>query len=74
MNEKENMDNLLTDKFLSSRETAKLLGIALGTLHVWSSNKRYELPFTKIGSLRKYRLSDINKFIENGNSKKNGKK
>ena len=51
-------------KLLSRPEAAAFLGIAEGTLAVWASTKRYSLPYIKVGRLVKYRLSDLEKFLE----------
>ena len=34
-----------------------------GTLRVWISTKRYDLPFVKIGGSVRFRRSDLDKFI-----------
>ncbi len=52
------------NKLLSRTEAAKYLGISKGTLEVWASTKRYNLPFVKIGRLAKYKISDLDDFIE----------
>lgn len=48
---------------LTSKEAAKYLGIAPGTLHCWTHKNRYYLPVVKMGSLSKYRVSDLEDFI-----------
>lgn len=52
------------DKLLNRKEAAKFLGTTEGTLAIWSSTGRYNLPFVKIGRLVKYRYSDLMGFIE----------
>jgi hypothetical protein len=49
---------------LDGQQAADFLGIKVGTLAVWQSTKRYDLPSVKIGRLRKYRLSDLKAFVE----------
>lgn len=49
---------------LNSREAALFLGIGEETLAVWRCTKRYPLPYVKVGRLVKYRLSDLEAFIE----------
>lgn len=49
---------------LNSQQAADFLGIKVGTLAVWQSTKRYDLPSVKVGRLRKYRLSDLQAFIQ----------
>ena len=58
------MDELRPNKLLSREEAARFLGVKKGTLEVWASTGRYELPVVKIGRLAKYRLSDLMDFIE----------
>lgn len=45
-------------------EAAKILGVATQTLAVWASRKRYGLPYVKVGRRVKYRLADIEAFIQ----------
>lgn len=49
---------------LSRKQAARHLGVSPNTLAAWASNKRYNLNFTKVGSLAKYTLTDLNKFLE----------
>jgi len=48
---------------LSRERAAKVLGIRPQTLACWACNKRYPLPFVKIGRRVMYRLADIEQFI-----------
>lgn len=48
---------------LSRAEAAAYLGVKPQTLAVWFSTKRYPLPLVKIGRYVKYRLSDLDAFI-----------
>ena len=52
-------------QLLTRKEAAQYLGISEGTLAVWACTKRYDLQMVKIGRLVKYRLSDLDAFIEN---------
>ena len=55
------------DPLLSRKEAAAYLGVTLGTLETWASDKRYHLPITKIGTkMCKYRRSVLDKFIQEG--------
>lgn len=58
------MNSVQTEKLLSRQETADYLGVTEGTLAVWASTKRYELPYIKVGRLVKYRQSDIVEFLK----------
>jgi len=53
----------LQKELLSRKEAAHYLNITEGTLAVWLSTKRYNLPVIKIGRLAKYRKSDLDIFI-----------
>lgn len=43
---------------------AKKLGTTEGTLAVWRSRRRYNLPYVKIGALVRYRSEDVDLWIE----------
>ena len=49
---------------LDPEPTAEILGISPGTLQVWRSTGRYDLPYVKVGGRVKYRPEDIQAFIE----------
>jgi excisionase family DNA binding protein len=51
-------------QLLSRKEAAAYLGITEGTLAVWNCTKRYPIPYVKIGRLAKYRVADLDAFIE----------
>jgi excisionase family DNA binding protein len=51
-------------QLLDERETAEYLDVAQGTLPVWRSSGRYNLPFIKIGRKVRYRRSDLDKWLE----------
>ena len=51
-------------KFLTPAETAKLLGKTPQTLASWRCNKRYELPYVKLGGNIRYDEKDVLAFIE----------
>ena len=50
-------------QLLSPVEAAQFLGVAPQTLAIWRCEKRYPLPYVKIGALVRYRLSDLEHFI-----------
>jgi hypothetical protein len=53
-----------TTVLLTKEQTAERLGnVSIGTLAVWRSKKRYNLPYIKVGALIRYRLSDVEDFI-----------
>ncbi len=51
-------------KLISRAELAKMIGIKENTLAVWAVNKRYDLPYVKIGSRAMYRVKDVEQFID----------
>ena len=69
---KESKENIRGKRF-TRKEASEYLGVADGTLAVWASTGRYDLPFVKIGSRVLYFERDLNSFIErnmvtNGNA------
>jgi len=61
LNSQFNQDSLLTRK-----QAAEFLGVKESTLAHWKCVGRYNLQSVKIGRLVKYRVSDLEKFIEKG--------
>ena len=51
-------------RLVGPKEAAKILGISPGTLSVWRTIGRYNLPFVKIGQRVRYSLDDLKAFIE----------
>lgn len=49
---------------LTPQEVAKVLGVTPQTLAVWRCEKRYALPYVKAGRLVRYRVADVEKFID----------
>lgn len=49
---------------LDEQSAASHLGVAPNTLSVWRSTGRYNLPFVKVGRLVRYRLSDLDAWIQ----------
>ena len=52
-----------SDRLLSIADTAELLGVTVGTLNTWRSNKRYDLAYVRVGRCIRYRLSDVLEWI-----------
>jgi predicted DNA-binding transcriptional regulator AlpA len=46
-------------ELLDEREAAEILTVEPGTLSVWRSTGRYDLPFVKIGRAVRYRRSAL---------------
>ena len=55
----------MSDKLLTPSEVSEMLGVSVETLNVWRATKRYNLPYTKVGRLVRYKESDIRAFINN---------
>ena len=61
---KEAFSNLLkSSELMSRKEAADYLGVKEQTLACWATNKRYALPYIKIGRLVKYKREDLEQFI-----------
>lgn len=58
------MDASKNQKLLTPIEVSEILGVSIETLNVWRATNRYPLPYVKAGRLVRYRLADINQFIE----------
>ena len=50
-------------ELLDDKAAAALLDVAVGTLSVWRSTGRYNLPFLKIGRKVRYRRSAIDAWM-----------
>jgi hypothetical protein len=53
-----------SSRFLNTEEAAEFLDKAPGTLVVWRSTKRYDLPYLKIGGSVRYDMEDLLAFLE----------
>lgn len=50
-------------ELLSVTQAAQMLHVSKATLDCWRSNKRYPLPYYKIGRCVRYKMSDLLDFI-----------
>lgn len=57
-------EELYKETLLTRKQAAEFLGVKEHTLAVWACNKRYTLPYVKVGRLVKYRYSDLLHFVE----------
>ena len=48
----------------NNKEAAEYIGVTPRTLEVWRSTKRNQISYIKVGSLVKYRRSDLDIFLE----------
>ena len=53
---------------LSREQAAAYLGVAVQTLAIWKSARRYDLPFVKVGRLVRYKRSELETFISRHSS------
>jgi excisionase family DNA binding protein len=53
----------MNSKLMTSNDVSKILGVSTGTLAVWRTTKRYNLPYVKSGRLVRYREEDVQNFI-----------
>jgi len=58
------MMNEINLQLLTPREAAKALGVRSSTLAVWRCRKRYPLRYVKVGGRVRYRMSDIESFLD----------
>lgn len=49
---------------VDDKTAAAILDVSPGTLSVWRSTGRYNLPFLKIGRKVRYRLADLEAWME----------
>jgi predicted DNA-binding transcriptional regulator AlpA len=54
----------IPEPLLDRKRAARYLCVSPGTLAVWDCTKRYDLKPIKIGRSVRYRLSDLNAFLE----------
>lgn len=50
-------------ELLDENQAAEHLTVSPGTLSVWRSTGRYNLPFVKVGRMVRYRLSDLDAWL-----------
>lgn len=55
---------LANDRLVSNAEAAGILGVTPGTLDVWRCTGRVPLAYVKVGRSVKYRLSELQRFVE----------
>jgi excisionase family DNA binding protein len=53
-----------TRELLDEKQAAEHLTVSPGTLSVWRSTGRYNLPFVKVGRMVRYRLSDLDAWLD----------
>lgn len=58
------MATAIASDLLTREQAAEFLNIKPQTLAVWLSTKRYPLPIVKVGRAVRYRVRDLEHFIE----------
>lgn len=48
---------------VDTAEAAKYLGVAPHSLEIWRSNRRYQIPYVKVGARVRYRISDLDAWL-----------
>ena len=51
-------------RLLAPDQVAEILGVSAGTLTVWRSTSRYQLPWIKVGSRVMYDPASVEAFID----------
>ena len=57
--------NILPSGLMTPRDAAVYLGVKINTLAVWRMDKRYHLPYIKVGKCIRYRKADLDIWLEN---------
>lgn len=52
------------EALLTRAEAARYLNVQPGTLRVWACERRYPLNFVKCGRAVRYKIEDLDSFIE----------
>lgn len=63
MNSEETDNEASEYSLLTLQEAADYLGISRGTLYVWRSTGKYDIPYILMGSLVKYSVEDLDNFV-----------
>lgn len=53
-----------TRELLDEKQAADYLTVSPGTLAVWRSTGRYNLPFVKVGRRVRYRIADLDAWLD----------
>ena len=51
-------------ELLTEAQAAEKLNVTCGTLSVWRATRRYPLKYVRVGRKIRYRVSDIEEFLE----------
>ncbi|MGA2498393.1 MAG: helix-turn-helix domain-containing protein [Tepidisphaeraceae bacterium] len=56
--------NIQRPKLLDDPAATEYLGLRPGTLSVWRCTRRYPLPYLRVGRSIKYRVEDLDRFLQ----------
>ncbi len=56
----------MTERLLREKEAAQVLSVAPNTLAQWRFYGKVNLPYVKLGANIRYRMSDLDNFINQG--------
>lgn len=62
----ENVNMNETERWLSVEEIARHLGVSKDTIRAWI--KKNSIPYHKVGRLYKFRVSEVDDWVESGKS------
>ena len=55
---------ILPSPLLDEKQAAEILTVTPGTLSVWRCTRRYPIPYVKVGRAVRYRLADLEAFMQ----------
>lgn len=62
------MNELITERWLSVDEISRHLGVSKDTVYNWIVGK--QMPAHRIGRLWKFKISEVDKWVNGGNTNK----
>jgi excisionase family DNA binding protein len=54
---------VISNSMLTTKEAAEFLGIRPSTLNVWRSSGTVNVPYIRVGTAIRYRLSDLEEYV-----------
>ena len=54
---------VISNSMLTTKEAAEFLGIRPSTLNVWRSTGTVNVPYIRVGTAIRYRLSDLEEYV-----------
>lgn len=62
------MNEIITDNYINLEEAAEYLGVKPVTLRNWIKKVNSEIPAHKVGKMWKFKRSELDLWIQSGNS------